>query len=238
MHSLPLTSLRVSCIIIMFWVYSKAFTFSLSHTHTDTFPFPPLCIRLQWLVPRFKGFGMKLSLPLQTPFHGECFIFRLLCSFSSFRCRSVLRAFASCLEELRLLTPALVPYGPLYKDRHCQQTNWQQSPPTAAGERENLKRGEKKKKTYTCEPGDRMRGGLRWKMSWRERRLASCWGCIILQPSVGSVEVLLSFSEISQPCGGRLERAGGIACRPSISATWAETGKVRMSHSGEQLIQQ
>lgn len=78
---LPLTSLRASCIIIMFWGFSKALTFSLSLTHTDTFPVSPLCIRLQWLVPRFKGLGMKRSLPLQTPFHWECFIFRLLCSF-------------------------------------------------------------------------------------------------------------------------------------------------------------
>lgn len=165
----------------MFWGFSKALTFSLSLTHTLTlFPFLPSVLDCSDWCHVLKASAWSSLYLYKHPFIESALFSVCSARFSSLRCRCVLRAFASCLEELRLLTPALVPYGPLYKVRNCQQTNWQQSPPTAAGERESLK---KRKKMYTCEPGDIMRGGLRWKMSWRERRLASCWRCVILQPS-------------------------------------------------------
>lgn len=207
----------------MFWGFSKALTFSLSLTHTDTFPFLPSVFDCSDWCHVLKASAWSALYLYKHPFIESALFSVCSARFSSLRCRCVLRAFASCLEELRLLTPALVPYGPLYKVRNCQQTNWQQSPPTAAGEREHLKKREKN--VYVWAGGQ----NERWTEMEDELEGEKIGLLLTLRnpPALrsGLWEVLPSFSEISQPRGGRLEQTGGIACRPSIAATWAETGK-------------
>ena len=68
------------------------------------------------------------------------------------------------------------------------------------------------------------RGWLRWKMSWRERRLAPCWRCIMLQALVRSMrKCCCHLSDFYSPAVVGWSDWGDITCRASIVATWAQT---------------
>lgn len=128
----------------------------------------------------------------------------------------MLKVFASCLGERRLLTPAPVTYSPLHKDQNHQQTNRQQSPKKLQklqGMWENIKR----EKMYLCrrltEVEDELEGEKIGLLLTAHKAAGLGQAC---------EEVLLSSQWILQPRGGRLQRVGDITCPTSITATWAQ----------------